>query len=286
MSVDVADRSRTRAGRSERPGEGVASLTERLQAAQHALVRAEAAAGVRTAPVPARGGIRPSPSSRPDSSGVVVRGDERFLPVPEALGSIVPFAGVRRGSVVQVAGSVTLLLDVVAAACREGAWCAVVGMPDLGLAAAAEIGLPLDRLAFVPCPGADAPAVLSAAVDGFDVVVVGEVNHLVDRDRRQLSSRVRHREAVLFTSGPWPGAELVLSVTGSRWAGPGRGEGALREREISVLVGGRGALAGRRVRGRLCSTDGVRLLPESGAAGRAIPDAGGAGPDVIEQRAG
>lgn len=249
--------------------ERVSSLTERLRAAQQVLATAEAAAGLRAVlPEAGRvGGPTTAPARAPgEAASVPAAMRERFLPVPDALVPIVPFGGVRRGSAVRVEGSASLLLGLAAAACREGAWCAVVGMPDLGLAAAVELGLPLDRVALVPKPGADVPAVLAAAVDGFDVIVLGEVPHLVERDRRQIASRLRHREAVLLTAGPWPGAEVVLSVTESRWVGVGQGHGSLRGRELVVRVGGRGA-GGLGVQSRLRSPDGVRLLPAFGATG-------------------
>ena len=263
--------------------ERVSSLTERLHAAQQALVAAEAAAGLRTA-LPQVS--RAWPTTAPPSSSLEVAGavspeaavSDRFLPVPDALVPLVPFGGLRRGSAVRVEGSTSLLLGMAAAACRDGAWCAVVGMPDLGLAAAAELGLPLDRVALVPKPGADSPAVLGAAVDGFDVVVLGDVPHLVERDRRQIASRLRHREAVLLTAGAWPGVELVLSVTESRWSGVGQGYGSLRGRDLTVRVGGRGAANGPGVQAWLQSPDGVRLVTRAGEAG--------ARPDELVPRAG
>lgn len=251
--------------------ERVPSLAERLRAAQQALASAEAAAGVRTA-LPQVSGARPttappfvpfvasSPSQPSSAAAVAAAVSDRLLPVPEALASLVPYGGLRRGSAVRVEGSTSLLMGMAAAACRDGAWCAVVGMPDLGLAAAAELGLPLDRVALVPTPGADTPAVLGAVIDGFDVIVLGDVSHLVERDRRHLASRLRHREAVLLTAGPWPGVDLVLSVAESRWSGAGQGFGSLRGRDLTVRIGGRGAAGGAGPEARLHSPDGVRLV--------------------------
>jgi hypothetical protein len=264
MSVDAAERVAL-------PGRAVNSPAvaggDRWQVAKHVLVRAEAAAGMRTG-LPTLGppGLVPpsvAPSTASGRGGVARTAsvDDRFLPVPDALVPLVPFGGLRRGSITQVEGSASLLLSLAAAACRDGAWCAVVGMPDLGLAAAAEIGLALERVAFVREPRAAVATVLAAAVDGFDVIVVGEACRLAERDRRQLSSRIRHRSAVLLTTQRWPGAELVLSVTRSRWGGVGQGAGSLRGRELDVLVTGRGAVAGRGVHGRLLSPDGICLVP-------------------------
>lgn len=244
--------------------ERVLPAAERLRAAQRVLERAEAAAGLRMA-LPGEGQVvAGSAASREVPDGVATPAaavNDRFLPVPEALVPFVPFGGLRRGSAVQVKGSTSLLLGLAAAACRDGAWCVVVGMPDLGLAAAREHGLPLDRVALVPAPGADGAAVLGAAIDGFDVIVLGDVPHLVDSDRRRLASRLRQREAVLLTPSAWPGVELVLAVTASRWTGLGRGHGSLSGRDVTIRVGGRGAVAGRGVQGTVHSPDGVRLVP-------------------------
>lgn len=223
-------------------GGAIAAGSGRLEIARRALDRAEAATGMR-ATLP----------------GSTAGGDDRFLRVPDALAPVVPFGGLRRGSVVRVEGSMSFLLDLAAAASRDGVWCAVVGLPDLGLAAAAEAGLALDRVAFVPRPEADAVTILGAVVDGYDLVVVGDLPQVGDQARRRISSRVRHRSAVLLSTSRWPEAELVLSVS-TRWAGVGEGDGRLREREVSVRTGGRGVAAGNGGLRHLRSADGIRLV--------------------------
>src|SRR6476660_8273685 len=89
---------------------------------------------------------------------VVLSGDER-LPVLPALEPLLPGAGLRRGSVVAVSGSTSLLCALLAGASQAGSWCAVVGLPDLGLVAAAGLGVALERLALVPDPGSQWPVV-------------------------------------------------------------------------------------------------------------------------------
>ena len=42
-------------------------------------------------------------------------------------------------------GATSILLALLAGASAAGSWCAVVGMPSLGLVAAAELGIALDR---------------------------------------------------------------------------------------------------------------------------------------------
>ena len=88
----------------------------------------------------------------------------------------------------------SLLLALLAEASAGGAWAGVVGRPDLGLVAAAEAGIALERLALVPYPGADLVAVTAALLDGLD--------------------------------SSWPSAGRVpRGATGSGWP-PGPGSGA------------------------------------------------------------
>lgn len=162
------------------------------------------------------------------------------LPVPPPLAGLLP-DGLRRGATTVVAGSTSLLLELLAHACAGGAWAAAVGMPALGLLAAAQAGLALDRLALVPRPGLEAATVVAALVDGIDVVVVGPDAALVDADRRRLSARARDRGAVLVATTPWPGASVVLDVEGGRWTGLDEGDGWLRAHEVRVVRSGRGS---------------------------------------------
>lgn len=164
------------------------------------------------------------------------------MPVPPPLLPLLP-DGLRRGATTAVVGSTSLVLTVLAHACAGGAWAAVVGQPTVGLLAAAQAGVALERLAVVPAPGADAPTVVAALVDGMDVVVVGPEVVLTDADRRRLSARARDRGAVLLSTVDWPGASTVLTVQAGRWTGAGAGDGRLRTHELRVTRSGRGSSA-------------------------------------------
>lgn len=168
----------------------------------------------------------------------------RLLPVPTELGGLLPDGALRRGSTVVVAGSTSLVLRLLAEVSRSGGWVALVGLPDLGVLAAHQLGLALDRVALVPEPGPEAPTAVAALLDGVDAVVVGPVAALTDGDRRRLSARARERSAVLLPTAPWPGAHVVLTAERSRWQGLGHGNGHLRSRALTVRRQGRGA-AGR-----------------------------------------
>lgn len=164
------------------------------------------------------------------------------LPVPPELVPVLP-DGLRRGATTVVTGSTSLVLALVAHACAGGSWAAVVGQPSIGLLAAAQAGIALERLAVVPHPGADAATVLAALVDGLDVVLVGPEVSLGDADRRRLSARARDRGVVLLASVPWPGAGVVLTVQDGRWSGVGTGDGRLRTHCVRITRAGRGSAA-------------------------------------------
>src|SRR4029453_14259220 len=70
--------------------------------------------------------------------------DERLLPVVPVLQPLLPGHGLRRGTTVAVAGSAALALALVAGASAAGSWVAAVGLPDLGIVAAAEAGVALE----------------------------------------------------------------------------------------------------------------------------------------------
>ncbi|MGB4135045.1 MAG: hypothetical protein WA971_00665, partial [Microbacterium sp.] len=82
------------------------------------------------------------------------RGEERVLPVPPALASILPGGGLLLGSVYTVSPSLSLIFALLSTASARGSWCAAVGLPDLGAEAAAAAGVALERLVLVPSPGA------------------------------------------------------------------------------------------------------------------------------------
>jgi hypothetical protein len=199
--------------------------------------------------------------------------DERLLPVVPALRPLLPGQGLRRGTTVTVSRSAALALALVAGASATGSWVAAVGLPDLGIVAAAETGIALERLALVPAPGPRAwPTVVAALLDAVDVVLVRPPARLPGAQARRLAARARERGAVLVPLGPWSEpADLRLALTASDWHGLGQGHGHLRARRVEVLVAGRGAAAReRRVLLWLPSPDGtIATATQVGSGGPA-----------------
>lgn len=168
------------------------------------------------------------------------------MPVPDSVASLLPGGVLPAGRVTAVAGSATLRVGLLAAATASGARCAVVGWPELGIAAVAEQGGRLDCLALVPDAGPDPAAVVSVLLDGLDLVLVGPgVASVVPSRARVLAGRVRVAGAVLLVGPGWPGAELTLAGRHCRYGGLGTGAGRLSSVSTVVQCSGRAAAPSR-----------------------------------------
>jgi hypothetical protein len=198
-------------------------------------------------------------------SGAAAR--ERTLPLLAAFAALVPQAALQRGSVVACDGpaAVTLALALAAGPSQQGAWVGVVGLSSVGLAAAGELGVVLQRLVAVvePLPTAAAadpaaptagPAavagrfdderwgdVLAAMVDGFDVLLLGPgAQQVRPATARRVLARAQARGAVVLTVGaPVFGADLRFEATGATWIGLGAGHGVAQGRRAVVQLSGR-----------------------------------------------
>jgi hypothetical protein len=177
---------------------------------------------------------------------------DQLLPVPGPFEPLLPWGGLRRGSTVSVTapgvgGSTSLALALVAAASQAGSWLAAVGLPSLGLVAAEEAGVALERLVLVASPERAAwGSVVAALVDGFDLLLLHTGRGGVrPTDARKLVARARERGTVLLQLGPgWEGeADVALRLTDARWFGLDDGYGHLDARRVTVEVTGRGAAA-------------------------------------------
>ena len=173
---------------------------------------------------------------------------EQTLPVLPALTGLFPDGALRRGSVVAVdgVGATSLALALVAGPSASGSWTAVVGDPGLGLCAAAEAGVVLERLLVINPPDQKAGiGAVAALVGSVDIVMVGAAVPIRPPDLRRLSARLRERGSVLIRVGPVdaPGVDISLRIVSSQWAGLGAGHGLLQTRRVAVQTQGRGAAA-------------------------------------------
>jgi hypothetical protein len=166
---------------------------------------------------------------------------DRALPVLPALRDLFPSGGLQRGSVVVVPAGGLLSLAILAGASAAGTWCAVVGLPELGVRAAAGVGVDPGRLLLVSEPGQRWPQVTAALLDGCEIVLVCPSAQPAPHVKRQIEATVRRAGGVLVVAGEWPGAQARLWVARQQWAGLGRGHGRLTCRQVQVLGTGRGA---------------------------------------------
>ena len=119
----------------------------------------------------------------------------------------------------------------------EGAWCAVVGTDELGVEAAAMVGVDLNRVVMVPNPGEPWLEVVAALADVLGVVVVRPpVGQASPKDVSRLSARLRTRGSILVVWGEWPRCDARLGLTDVEWHGAGWGHGHLAARQATVEV--------------------------------------------------
>lgn len=192
-----------------------------------------------------------------------VMAHERLLPVHPVLAPLFGVApgdpGLVRGHTVVCSGSAAMscALAVMAAPTQVGSWAGVVGLPSVGVSAAAELGVVLSRTVFVAgaspssssstssstFASSDMAAVISALVDGVEVLVLSRqvVASVSSGVMRTLHTRLQSRGGVLVLVGD-PGsvsADVRLVATTMMWDGVGAGNGHLQRRRVSIELAAR-----------------------------------------------
>jgi hypothetical protein len=191
-----------------------------------------------------------------------------LLPVLPALRELLPKGALARGSVVAAGPWSLLCLALAAGPVAAGAWCAVTGIPEFGVAAAADTGLDPARLLLVPEPGPGWQQAVASLLDGFDLVVFRPAGRVPAEGRRKLEAAARRHGAVLLVAGDWPGAQVRLRIAAQEWIGIGCGHGRLRGRRAEVVADGRGDWSLARSRWLwLPGPDGTVAAVTSGMAG-------------------
>jgi hypothetical protein len=184
-----------------------------------------------------------------DVANEVLPTSESLLPVPESLAGPLP-AGLPRGAVAVVSGARSLPVSMAAAVTAGGGHVAVVGLPDFGLLAAAEMGADLSRLAVIPDPGTDPVEVAAVLMDGMDLVVLGLAGRTVTATRaRAVVARARQKGCTLLVvRGDWQGAAIRLEARVSGYettagadGSPVSGSGRISRVRLSVRAHGRAA---------------------------------------------
>lgn len=165
--------------------------------------------------------------------------DAPVLPVHPALAELLPGGGLRAGCVYALDPSSALVMALMAGPSQAGAWCAAIGMPELGAEAGEQAGVELERLVLIPDPGPRWLAVVATVAEVMPVVAVRPPARAKDAEVARLGARLRDRGAVLLVQGAWPQAEATLSLSEPMWSGVGSGFGYLSSREVTVTSGSR-----------------------------------------------
>jgi hypothetical protein len=206
---------------------------------------------------------------------------DRVLPVLPVLRDLFPQGGLQRGSVVAVPGGGLLSLAIAAGASAAGAWCAIVGQPELGVRAAAGVGVDPGRMLLVEAPGERWPQVTAALLDGCELVLICPPAQPAPHVKRHVEATLRRAGGVLVVAGDWAGAQARLWVDAQQWAGIGQGHGRLMRRRVHVLASGRGAATRPAHRWLwLPGPDGGVATADPGIGGLAAPAQDDTGPAV------
>lgn len=164
------------------------------------------------------------------------RSDDPVLPLDPALATLLPGHGLQTGVVYSVSPSPSLLFALMSATSRRGSWCAAVGMPTLGLEAAAASGIDLSRLILVPDPGERWLSAVSALSEVVPLIAMNPGARVRDADAARLSARLRDRGCTLLTTSSWPQSEGLISLHDPQWEGIGEGWGLLSDRTVTVTA--------------------------------------------------
>lgn len=199
----------------------------------------------------------------------VVLAHERTMAIIDVLRPIFPEGGLVRGRVMscQGAAATSIASALVRDALVAGAWLALVDVDTFGADAAAEFGIPLERVVRVdtgntecnkredqqPASGSELGWIdaMGAAVDGFDIIMTRVPAGLSGGRRsaamRKLSTRIVQHGAVVVALGDTGELSCDVRLVTERtvWEGLGDGAGHLRRRQIDFVADGR-RLPGRR----------------------------------------
>lgn len=180
---------------------------------------------------------------------------EQYLELGGSLAKIFPLGRIQRGSVVLFEGGLnsgvtSVTLEFLAARSIQKSWCALVGFENLGFLAAFQKGVNLTRVVSVPDPGKDTAQVAAVLMEAFPVVVLANPGHISFSQARNLTARIRHHRSIMVvvqqeseqsykrSKDVWSGScDYVVNSSISDIFGLGHGDGFIKERRVSLLVG-------------------------------------------------
>lgn len=157
------------------------------------------------------------------------------VPTPTALRALLP--SLRIGSVHSVEPR-SLALLCLAAAMPTGGWSAIVGMPDVGVEAAADAGVAIDRLVLVPRPGRAWGDVVASFAEVMPVVLAAAPATIAPAEAARLEARLRSAGSCLIVHGAWPSPATRIRRVDIAWGGLDSGLGRIARAEAELEVTG------------------------------------------------
>lgn len=154
-------------------------------------------------------------------------------PAPAPLSRVLP--SLRVGAVHSVE-SRSLALLCLASAMPEGAWGAVVGVPDLGIEAAADAGVAVDRLVLVPNPGGAWGSAVAGLAEVMPVVLAAAPPGIAPGEAARLEARLRNADTCLIVLGAWPSPATRIRMVAADWQGTADGDGRIQQALLEVEV--------------------------------------------------
>lgn len=171
------------------------------------------------------------------------------LELPHQLAPLMDAGVIASGSVFSLRatpGRTSLLLQLLMGATQRGHWCAVVGIPQLGLLAANESGVDLARLAILPHVDSGWLQVLGTLLSAVDFVVLHPPARCSAAQANRFSALARQHSAVLAIyestndRARWPTQpDFSFATTSVTWSGLTDGHGALDSYCFTVQAKGR-----------------------------------------------
>ena len=181
------------------------------------------------------------------------------LAVADDVRELLPDSGLVRGRIVRCSGDagLSLALSLCSLATQQGSWLGIVGVEHLGLLAAVEHGVALERTVLVhpPKTSREWSITVAAAIEGLDLLIVAVPERLSVNDARRVQTRLQSRRAVMIIvdntvlsqSRSMNGsneaqqflADVVLDTKTKSWSGVDKGAGYLQHRDVRIRVSGR-----------------------------------------------
>ena len=161
--------------------------------------------------------------------------DSSIFPVNSALLSLFPEGGLAKGASYSLDRSASLLWSLIAEPTRQGVWCAIVGVPDLGIGIAKELGVNTNRIVLIPTPGPKWMAILGDLIETVGICVLGSFSAPAARQLSALHSRLRSYKTSLLVRANWPNSKTSFAVA-HQWNGAGLGEGLLQTHYLHITA--------------------------------------------------